>query len=85
MASGHVNRLRGIFEVSEQCPNMPLNTCPCVSFVAPNVPAVTAFPGLSRRSRGLSVDSWDSKSPSVLARACVGSCDGSCDVVAQLR
>ena len=41
---------RGIFEVSEQCPNMPLSNCPCVSFVAPNVLAVTGlfrpFPSL---------------------------------------
>ena len=45
MASGHVNRLGGFSKVSEQCPNMPLSNCPCVSFVAPNVLAVT---GLSR-------------------------------------
>ena len=49
---------RGIFEVSEQCPNMPLSICPCVSFVARNVLAVTGLFHPFRRSRGLAVDSW---------------------------
>ena len=59
---------RGIFKVSEQCPNMPLSNCPCVSFVAPNVLAVTGlsrpFPSLPWTHCGL----VDLKSRSVLAR-----------------
>ena len=56
MASGHVNRFGTFRTFPEHARKLPLNTCPCLPFVAPDALAVTAFPTLSRRWCGFAVD-----------------------------